>query len=508
MSTADSRQEITLTLPGKSKDDIFAERAVGREAIGEAYEFTVDVISRDTLDLDSMLGKAAKLEIVVVDEIAVVHGVIASAQTLDPTANREFCYRFVLMPELAMLRFNAQNQVYGTDQDVTVVDIIESELNDAKSGSNTAASRISRVIRHDMLVDKSSYPMLDFVMQYCESDFDFLSRQCERFGIYFFFDHDGDREKVLFCDRKEHFRRLGGRDISEEIPFRLDAHGSQAVEFSIRSFNAVYAAQSGAVQFREYNDETPNVDLTVTENAPFQGQGLRVDYYENYRTTSEGQFLAKRRVEALQAGRVTYEGRSNIPLLRPGVFFQLKDHPIRDLEQTYVVTEVEHEITEQTPVGLSAKDIVPTPYRNRFVCVPFDMEYRRAMRTPKPIASGYMTGFIDGESEGKRAELDEHGRYKVRLQAEESSLKDGKASCFVRKVEPYGGGDGHGTHSTLLIGTEVVLGFLHGDPDRPIILGAVSNAEQTNPVTEGNANVAQRTKTSSGIVFQICDGAA
>ena len=508
MANLDSLQEIALTLPNMGRDDVHVESAVGREALSQAYEFTVDVISRDPLGLEPMVGKQAKLEIRVLDEEMVTYGVIASAQTRDPTQNREFCYRFVIAPEFALLKLSAQNQVYGTDADVSVVEIVEKEMGDGnKTGSSTGSSRAARSIQYEMLASSSDYPALDFVLQYRESDFDFVSRMCEKFGIFFAFDHGGDKEKVLFCDRKEHFRKLGGHSLSEELPFRGSAQIRSRGEFAVYSFNASYTVQSGAVQLREYDDMNPNVDLSVSETASFSGQGVRVDYGENYKEVGDGQLLAKRRVELLESERLKFRGESNIPLIRPGLFFKLTDHPIDDFEKLYIVTEVEHRIVEQTPLGFSSPDKQSEPYSNRFTCVPFDVGYRPPLRTPKPLVNGILIAVIDGEGDSKRAELDDYGRYRVRIKDEESGLSDGRASHLMRKAEPYGGGDGYGSHSTLLIGTEVLLAFLHGDPDRPMIIGALSNAEMTNPVIADNHNVAHRTRTASGIIYQISDGA-
>ncbi|MGX5851215.1 type VI secretion system Vgr family protein [Mesorhizobium sp. PL10] len=508
MSNQETLQELAITLPGMDRDAVHVERAAGREALGQAYEYTVDVISRDPLSLEPMVGKATKLEIRVLDEVAVTFGVVASVQSHDPTQKREFCYRFVIVPEFALLKYSAQNQVYGTDKDVTVVDIIENELNDAnKAGSSTGSSRAARTIQFEMLADKSAYSKLDFVLQYRESDFDFICRMCEKFGLFFAFDHSGTRESILFYDRKEHFRKLCGRSLDENLPFRGSAQTRSTGEFAVRSFNAVYSVQSGSVHMREYNDETPNVGLSVSENTSFAGQGVRVDYGQNYRTAPEGQFLAKRRAEQLETERLQFRGESNIPLIRPGLFFKLVDHPISDFETLYVVIEVEHWIVQQTPLGFSTPDKQSQPYSNRFVCVPFDTSYRPPLRTPKPVINGFLIAFIDGEGDGKRAELDTYGRYRVRILDEESGLSGGKASYVMRKAEPYGGGDGSGSHSTLLVGTEVLLSFQHGDPDRPMIVGALSNAEKSNPVTDSNNNVAYRTRTASGVIHQICDGA-
>ncbi|MDL2398843.1 type VI secretion system Vgr family protein [Rhizobium mayense] len=508
MST-NSMQEMLITLPGTTSDVVYVESVRGRETLSSAYEFEADVVCRTPLQIEPMLGKAAKLELRVLDEEAVVHGIVAAATTLDPTTNREFCYRFVIAPELALMKLSRQNQIYGTDRDMNVVDIVEKELSDGnKSGSKTASSRVGRSIPHQILADKSSYPKLDFTMQYNESDFDFVSRLCEKFGIFYMFDQSGDQEVVQFCDRKEHFRRVSGRKLTEELPFRGEAQIRSQGDFAIRSFKGTYKVSAGSIHRREFNDETPTVDLSVSHDATYSGQGIDVRYDENYRTVGEGNFLATRRMEQVTAERLTFVGESNIPLLRPGMIFKLVDHPIAELEAYYVITHVEHEMAEPTPLGFSSTDKKSEPYRNRFTCIPFSTQYRPPLLTPRPVVNGFLIGFVDGEGSSKRAELDQYGRYRIRIMDEESGLSGGKASYLVRKVEPYGGGDGFGSHSTLNVGTEVILGFLHGDPDRPVIAGAFSNAHLSNPVTQTNSNVAHRTRTASGIILQMCDGAA
>ncbi|MHA7776845.1 type VI secretion system Vgr family protein [Roseibium sp. M-1] len=507
MSAEASHGYMTIKLPGSPGEEIYVESLAGFEALGQTYRYEVSILSKKTIDIESLLGKSTRLTLERAGESVGFAGVIGAARTGDPTPNREFSYTLLIEPELAMLRHSAQNQVYGTDKDVTVVDIIQGELSDAnKSGSNTASSRVARQIQSDLLISASDYPTLDFVFQYRESDLNFIARMCERFGIYFAFDHSGDREKVIFGDRKEHFTKLSGKNITEELSFRSKNQVMGTDTFGLWSFNAAYETQSGTVALREYNEETPKVSLAVTEDASYTGQGVTTYYGENYPTVSDGQFIAKRRVDQLEGQRLQFTGESNVPNLRPGLFFRLKDHPISDLDGLYIVVSVEHACTISTPIGFSSSDKEPAPYTNRFVCVPFDKGYRPPMVTPKPVIAGFVIANIDGESDGSRAELDDHGRYKIRILDEESGLTEGKASHVVRKMEPYGGGDGYGSHSTLLKGTEVLLGFRFGDPDRPVILGAVSNGEQMNPITSSNQNVAHRTKTASGAVFQISDG--
>jgi type VI secretion system secreted protein VgrG len=508
MNATDTAQEISITLPTLGERDVFADRVRGREALSAPYEFEVDVISAQVLNIRDMIGQAASLKIRSLDETAEVKGVVLKAESLDPTQNRQFCYRFVIGPSLALMRFSAQNQVYGTDRDVTVIEIIENELKDAvKAGSRTAGNRADRRIGYRMLAG-GDYPKLDFVMQYRENDFDFVSRLCEKFGIFYAFDHDGSREDVLFCDRNVHFRQVSGQTLSSELPYRHRSMSMGEGGFAIRTFNSSYSASTGRVELREYYEVTPSVDLGVSSKAGFSGQGVSVLYGENYRTTGEGQALARVRAEQLAAEQLVFHGESNIPLLRPGFFFKLTDHPDSAFETLYVVTEVEHRLTEPTPLGFTSSEKTAEPYSNRFTCIPFEVPYRPKLTTRKPVVDGVLIAFIDGDENSTKAQIDEYGRYHVRIIDEESGLSGGKASHLVRKAEPYGGGDQYGSHSTLLVGTEILLAFVNGDPDRPIILGALSNAEKTNPVVDSNANVAQRTRTSTGIVFEFYDGGA
>lgn len=507
MSAMDAAQEITITLPNVDAGAVYADRVRGREALSQTYEFEVDVLSPKVLDIDAMLGKAATLKVRVLDETATVHGVVQSAQSLDPTKNREFCYRFLIVPALAMMRHSTQNQVYGTDRDVSVIDILENELKDAiKRASATGGSRSDRRITYRMMA-AGQYPKLDFVMQYRENDFDFISRLCEKFGVFYSFDQSGDREEVLFCDRNVHFQRVSGNSISGDIAYRTAAHTLGEGGFAIRSFNSVHTARAGQFQLREYNDETPSVDLRVSASAPFASHGVEVSYGENYRTTGEGKTLVKLHAERAAAQQLRFVGESNIPLLRPGYFFTLTDHPDAAFEQQYVVTEVEHRICEPSPRGFSSAEKSAEPYSNRFVCIPLKTQYRPALMTPKPVVHGVLIAFIDGPDNSTLAQIDEYGRYHVRILDEESGLSGGIASHLVRKTEPYGGGDGYGSHSVLLVGTEIVLSFINGDPDRPLIVGALSNAERNNTVVDSNAGVAHRTRTASGIIFEFNDGA-
>ena len=150
-------QQLSITVQGLDRQTIYAESIQGREALNEAYEFVIDIVSHQPVGLEDILGKTAKIELRVVEEDVVINGVIAVAMALDPTPSREFCYRFTVVPELALMKLSGQNQVYGTESDVTVVDIISKELADGnKAGSKTAGSRASRSIQSQVMAESGN----------------------------------------------------------------------------------------------------------------------------------------------------------------------------------------------------------------------------------------------------------------------------------------------------------------------------------------------------------------
>ncbi len=186
-----------------------------------------------------------------------------------------------------------------------------------------------------------------------------------------------------------------------------------------------------------------------------------------------------------------YTGSGTAFFLRAGYTFALYDHPRASFDTKYLVTEVEHfgnqsartaEMLRLTGLAGLAEDEV---YRVEVTAIPATVQFRAEQRAPWPRIYGTEHGVVDGEAESEYAQLDEHGRYLVRFAFDESGLPDGKASTRVRMMQPHGGGV-EGWHFPLRKGTEVLLTFLGGDPDRPVIAGVVPNALKPSPITQAN----------------------
>lgn len=262
------------------------------------------------------------------------------------------------------------------------------------------------------------------------------------------------------------------------------------------------------LRLKDYNYRTPSLEISGNAEVSAQGRGEIYIYGEHFKTPKEGNQLAKIRAEELLCQEKRFHGESTIPYLRPGYLFDLENHYRGSFNQKYLTIELEHEGSQTAFLlagiqkGLSEVEEQPY-YRNSFVSIPSGVQYRHERKTEKPRFYGTLNAKIDAAGSGKYAELDDQGRYKVILPFDKSGRKDGKASTFLRMAQPYAGTD-HGMHFPLHKGTETLLTFIDGDPDRPIINAAVPNPEHPSQVTSGDQTMSKIT-TSGGNKIHIED---
>jgi type VI secretion system secreted protein VgrG len=210
------------------------------------------------------------------------------------------------------------------------------------------------------------------------------------------------------------------------------------------------------------------------------------------------------RAEEIKCRERLYTGAGDHKAFRAGSTFQLSDHPRADFNAEYLLTEVRHHLDQV--LGLPWASATGTTYRNQFVAIPKSQTFRPERKTEWPSIHGFMHAKIDAGGSGQTAEIDDQGRYKVLLPFDLSGKSGGKASRYVRMMQPYAGG-GMGMHFPLHKGTEVLLGFLDGDPDRPIILGAVPNPETGSPVTGKNQSQCKiHTGGGNSLTIEDTDG--
>lgn len=457
----------------------------GTEALSSLYEFDITLVTDDPgLDLDAVLRQPATFTIHRPDEQQVdFNGILAHFEQLHQFNDCIF-YRALLRPRLWWLTLTQHNQVclnlpvVPPPQGAEQSSLIGRVLNDGGLSALDYAFRTQK-----------TYAPLEYVCQYSESHYDFMARWLEREGLYYFFEQSGANEKLVLTDSV-----LSHVDLPHEgkllyaPPSGLDAQHHDEV---IKMLTCRQKMLPQKVLLKDHNYERPTLEVSGSADVDPKGRGEAYVYGEYFSTPEEGDRLAKMYAEALLCHKIEFYGESTVPFMMPGYTFSLDRHYRRDFNRKYLVTEVRHEgnQTGYLVSGLQGalSDIEHgVSYRNSFTAIPASVQFRPERITKKPRIAGTLHATIDAEGSGQYAELDDQGRYKVRLPFDlNDEHKSGKASSFLRMAQPYAGPK-RGMHFPLPKGTEVLLTFIGGDPDRPIIAAAVPNPETPSPSTARN----------------------
>jgi type VI secretion system secreted protein VgrG len=476
-----TEKKFDFVSTGLDPDTFGVVRFKGSEGFSRCYEFEVDLVSTEAeIDLDQVLKNPATFTILREEGDIPFHGILAEFEQLHMVDEYVF-YRAVLVPKLWWLSLTHHNQVF---LDKKIPDILQEVL---KDGGLTS-------LDFDLKLQKT-YPKWEYVCQYRESHLEFVSRWMEREGMYTYFEQGDDREKVIVTDtRTAHQEMPQGKTMYYSPPSGLDEFHREEV---IKSFVCRQRMLPKTLKLKDYNYRTPSLDVSGSARVKSDGRGEVYIYGEHFRTPEEGNALAKIRAEEWLCQEKRFYGESTIPYLRPGYLFDLQDHYRSNFNQRYLTIELNHEGSQAAYLlagiqkGLSEVEEQPY-YRNGFVATPGDVQFRPERKTEKARFYGTMNAKIDAAGSGKYAELDDEGRYKVLLPFDLSGRKDGKGSTWLRMAQPYAGSD-HGMNFPLHKGTEVLLTFIDGDPDRPIVQGAVPNPETASQVTSSDQSMSKIT---------------
>jgi Uncharacterized protein conserved in bacteria len=264
-------------------------------------------------------------------------------------------------------------------------------------------------------------------------------------------------------------------------------------------------AKPNKVFLQDYNWEKPDASLLLDTAIEGPGQGSIYVYGHHFKEKSEGQDLAKVIAEAEFCHAHFFEGESDCIFLSAGQQFSQSEHPISGFNGDFTVTKITHEISlANSSLDAFEEMDFQTSYRNRFRCIEAKTPFKSLPKTAVPKIHGFVHGVVDGDGNGKRAEINDYGQYKVRLYFDLRNEKAASASCFLRKSEVYGGSE-MGMHFPLLKDTEVLVGFAYGDVDRPMIVGVAPNSKLKSVVTGSNKH-SNVIKSASGITVTMYDG--
>ena len=456
--TADRLFNLKLS---DSDDDLRVARFSGTEGMSQLFRFDVTVGTQSAdITLEDVVSKTATLEVFAGKEARLFNGLVSDFELLDSQPNAPTAYRITLVPKVWLL---ANGQAFRIFQEQTAPEIIETVLSDA-------GLSVDEDFRFSLTGQgsSSSYRTREYCVQYRESDWAFVSRLMEEAGMFYYFEHSADGHMLVIGDNPS---ACGSLD--EPVVYRTKSGAVVASEY-IDRFRLRERVRPSKVVLRDFNFKKPDLDL---EKAAEAGDGLEVmDYPGEYDTPDDGKNLAQVRLERYQAERRTGAGSGSCALLTAGHSFELCDHPRADVNRSYLVTTVEH----RGAAPFVAQDGAAT-YSNTFRCMPDDVVFRAPLSTPKPVIRGVQTALVVGPSE-EEIHTDEHGRVKVQFHWDRHGESNESSSCWIR-VSQMWAGKSWGTLFLPRIGHEVVVDFIEGDPDRPMVVGSVYHGTNVPPYT-------------------------
>ena len=441
----------------------------GVEGLSQLYRFEVGLIVQDgeEIDLDEATAAAAKLSIDTGEgnPPQLFHGVLAAVELVHAWLDHAL-YRAVLVPHWWTATLTHHSRVFV---DMTTPQIIEEVL------------KASAISDYELKLE-ASYETLPHVCQYQESNYAFVARWLEREGMYYYFEQTDSGEKLIITDNHSVHQPLTQKPVRYVAGMDEDAMALEALS----SFACRRNMLPAEATLTDYNYMLPSLALKGRDD--IDGSGALVMYGQNFRSQTDGGRLATVRAQQQLCRRKVYHGRGRVFNLRTGYKFTLQEHPQSSMNASYLCTELKHygnqAIASEAIKKLLHIDTDET-YAVELTAIAESVQFRPERKTPIPRIDGVLHALVDGAADSGFAQLDEEGRYHVRLKLDESGYSDGNASMWVRMMQFHAGGT-EGVHFPLRKGTEVMLIFLGGDPDRPVICGAVPNPQKPSPVTSNN----------------------
>ncbi|WDU60414.1 type VI secretion system tip protein TssI/VgrG [Pseudomonas poae] len=430
----------------------------GSEVLDQPFFIQVQLVSENpSIDLETMLHQPAYLDFGEAD--AGLHGQVYAIGRDDP-GRRLTRYHLTLAPRLASLAYRRDQRIF---QQRSVPQIIAAVLEHHGILADAYVFELGPVV----------YPPRRFCVQYAESDLQFIQRLCEEEGIHYHFRHRADAHLLVFGDDQTVFHRL---PVQRYCP----ADGPQADTPVIQRFDVRLATRSHKVVHRDHDFEHPSLRLQASAGAASAQPLEDYSYPGGFSGHVQGKRLAQRGLERHQSTQYRVVGKSDQPALRSGHFLELREHPDPPCNDLWLINSVRHEgyqpqvLEEATPEAT-----VFQGYRNRFTATPWRAVYRPPLKHPRPIIHGSQTATVTGPV-GEEVHCDAYGRVKVRFHWDRQDKDDDKSSCWVRVASGWAG-DGFGATMIPRVGMEVLVTFLEGDPDRPLINGCLPNAQHRPP---------------------------
>jgi type VI secretion system secreted protein VgrG len=459
-------------------DDATITELVGREELSRLFEFHVTIASpKDKLKPEDVIGQTLAVRIDSTKKPPRwVHGYISHFWAGDFSATKggkpSRSYRVRLVPWLWFATRTTRSFVYLPDKEKkSIKEVIEVIFDHVKQYGHVQSWNS---------MDKASIlssRKVEHCVQYRETDYNFLARTLEKYGVYFYFEHTENSHKLILSDQGQYPSAI---DAEVELPKN---NPGELRQDTIIHWEHAYEMVSGKWEHNDYNFTTPSTSLTgkASKKTPLKNNsGYELyDFPGDHGTKDEGEEIAKRRLQEEEVRFDSVSGRSTCRSFAPGLGFKLTKHAsCKDEEnKQYLLTTVSHHATQ--PGGPHTDQGNESVYLNDFECIPRTVQYRPARETPEPFLASVQTAKVVGPG-GEEIHVDNYGRVKVRFQWDREPDNGEHHSCWIRVSQSHAG-PGFGGMSIPRVGEEVIVSFIEGDPDRPIITGRVYHQESMPP---------------------------
>jgi type VI secretion system secreted protein VgrG len=480
-----SQQERLIALSTPLGEDVLLLAGFsGHEAISRLFSFQLDLVSeKGPIDFAKIIGKKVTIRVTQSDKTERYFNGIVSQFAQSGSDARLTRYQMQMVPWTWLLTRYADCKIFHNK---TVQEILEQVFKDR--GLTDYAIRLN-----------GSYSPIEYCVQYRETDFNFISRLMEQNGIFYFFQHQTESHTMVIADSASAHEPCPGQ---ETAGYNLVSGGIDE-EDVIHSWKLEQELRSGKYTLTDYNFKTPSANLIATEPSVIDVGGNSnfelFDYPGEYAVRGDGSAFAKVRMQEEEASHLVANGSSVCRAFTSGYKFTLQDHYQDTMNVSYVLTEVQHSASVADTYAMNSGGGGGESYSNDFTCIPASVPFRPARLTPKPFVQGPQTAVVVGKSDasdgggsGEEIWVDKFGRVIVLFPWDRVN----KYSCWVRVSQDWAG-QGWGGITIPRVGQEVLVSFLEGDPDRPIITGRVYNADQTVPYTLPDYQTRSTFKTRS-----------
>jgi type VI secretion system secreted protein VgrG len=452
--------EITTPL---GEDVLLFHGMHAREEMGRLSEYQLDLLSTHVdINPDDILGQNVTVKLALPDDSTRhFNGYVTRFSTGGKSYGRYYRYSAVVRPWLWFLTRTSDCRIF---QDLTVPDIVKQVFAD----HSTADFKFELT---------GTYRKWTYCVQYRETDFNFVSRLLEEEGIYYYVRHTDGHNTIVLSDSTAKHTAVPGY---ETIPFVAPDRLVRPELEHISSWEFTREIQPGVYVHDDYDLERPSVDLRTKRALPrnYAPSDYEIfDYPGHYVQKADGEQYAAVRIDELGSQFETAQAVTNSKGVSVGSLFTLEGCPREDQNREHMILAASHDLEfsdyESMPEGAE------TSYRCSFVAMSSEQQFRPRRATPKPFVQGPQTAMVVGPA-GEELYTDKFGRVKVQFHWDRYGQYDENSSCWIRVSHPLAG-KGWGSVSTPRIDQEVIVDFLEGDPDQPIITGRVYNAECQPP---------------------------